>query len=344
VDWDQPFGSVHMLAGQSWSLATMNTKGISPRGEDVPLTIEAQYVVGFVWARQPQLRFTASLNDGLSFAASVENPQTTFFNSGKFITGVTAPITGIGAGSLFNSANTLSLNKYPDVIGKVAFDKEIAGHALHLEALGILRDYYVQVSSGGVPGGQDTTGGGFGGGMILNIVPKVLDLQVSGLEGRGIGRYASGQLPDVSFGVDGKVHPIQEWDLMGGGTLHIGKSLDIYAYGGEERESAQNYSGLNGTATVFNGIGNPNYDNTGCEVYANSANCVGNTHFLDQVTAGFWHRAYSGKFGKFQWGVQYSYTERHAFPGYGVAPIAGGNPVPVARENMIFTSIRYYPF
>jgi hypothetical protein len=341
VDWDRDFGKLSLLAGQSWSLATMYSKGIQPRAEQVPLTIEAQYVVGFNWARQPGVRLTASLNDGLSFAAAVENPQTTFYNSGKFISGVTAPVTGIAGGSEFNSANTLSLNKYPDGIAKVAFDHDFDGHALHLEATGIIRDFYAQVSSGGVPGGQDVTGGGVGGGAVFSLVPKIVDLQVSGLDGRGIGRYGSGQLPDASFGVDGRLHPIHEWQLMAGGIVHVGKTIDIYGYAGEERESAQDYT----SGTVFNGVGNPNYDNTGCEVYGNTSNCVGNTHYLEQITAGFWHRAYSGKFGRLQWGVEYSYTERHIFAGYGTSSaIEGGQPEPVARENMIFTSIRYYPF
>ena len=340
VDWDQGFGGVSLLAGQSWSLVTMNTKGIAPRMEQVPLTIEAQYVPGFNWARQPQIRLTANYNKELWFSLSAENPQTTTFSSGKFVAGVTAPITTIVGGAEFNSVNSISLNKYPDMIGKVAFDKEVDGHAVHVEAFGLLRDFYAQTNASGVPGGEDTAGGGFGGGAIVALVPKVLELQVSGLEGRGVGRYGSGQLPDVSFGVNGQIHPIREWALLAGGTFHPEPSIDVYAYAGEERASAQDYN----SGTVFNGVGNPNYDNTGCETLGNAANCVGNTKFIDQVTGGFWHRAYSGKFGKLQWGLQYSYTERHTFAGYGVTPIAGGNPAPIARESMIFTSIRYYPF
>ena len=45
---------------------------------------------------------------------------------------------------------------------------------------------------------------------------------------------------------------------------------------------------------------------------------------------------FQGKFGRIQWGVQYSYTERKAFEGVGGAPSA--------NENMVFTSFRYYPF
>ncbi len=120
--------------------------------------------------------------------------------------------------------------------------------------------------------------------------------------------------------------------------MHIGKSLDIYAFGGEERERRTAYT----VGTVFNGVGNPNYDNTGCETEA-ATNCVANTRYVEQVTGGFWDRPYVGKFGKVQFGVQYSYTERHTFAGYGTAG-AEGNPAPVARENMILTSVRYYPF
>jgi hypothetical protein len=321
----------------------MNTVGVAPRSEQVPLTIDAQYSVGFVWARQPGVRVAAKLNNGLSGAISVENPQTTFYNSGKFETGVTAPVTGITGGSQFNSANTLSLNKYPDLIGKVAYDHDFAGHAFHIEAFGILRDFYAQITNAGVPGGEDTTGGGAGGGAILSVVPHVLEIQANGLVGRGIARYGSGQLSDVSFGVDGVIHPIQEYEVMVGGILHPTHAIDIYTYAGREEASAQDYSGLNGKSTVFNGFGNPNYDNTGCETYL-ATNCVGNTHYLEQITVGFWDRAYTGKFGRFQFGVQYSHTERHIFPGYGTTGILTGNPAPSAREDMIFTSIRYYPF
>src|SRR5262245_60034752 len=37
----------HFLAGQTWSLLTQNQVGITPRKENIPLTIDANYVVGF---------------------------------------------------------------------------------------------------------------------------------------------------------------------------------------------------------------------------------------------------------------------------------------------------------
>ena len=330
VDWDTGDGGWHLLAGQNWSLATMNSKGITPRNEDAPPQIAAQYVPGFVFTRQPQLRLTRDWDKRIWVAVSLENPQTTFFNSGKFISGVSPVITG-PAGSGFNSANTLSLNHVPDVIGKLALEEDLSGHSLHVEAFGIYRDLYERLNVSGVANNRDVSAGGVGGGVILGVIPKVLDLQVSALWGSGVGRYGASALPDATLGVDGVFHPIRETDVLVGGTLHVSPQLDIYAFAGEEREERTAFT----SGAILNGLGNPGYDNSGCNTEGSSA-CVGNTHYVDQATVGFWHKPYQGRFGRFQWGAQYSYTQRHAFPGLGGAP--------TASENMIFTGLRYYPF
>jgi hypothetical protein len=123
-----------LLAGQAWTLATMNVVGIVPRTEYTPLVIDDQYVPGFTWARQPQIRVTKDFDQTLWFALSAENPQTTFggttptlIDSGAIIstvgaTGATFPQTSIVGGSLFNNGNAISLNQAPDIIGKVAWD------------------------------------------------------------------------------------------------------------------------------------------------------------------------------------------------------------------------------
>ncbi len=343
LDYETSFGGIHFLSGQNWSLATLNSKGISPRNEVPPPSIDAQYVPGFVFTRQPQARVAVDINNTFWFAASVENPQTTYYNSGKYLPTIAPnqPIsvfTNGAAGSNFNSANTLSTNRYPDVIGKVAFEKNIAGHQFHLEGFGIYRDFYARVNQGSGPFNSDVAAGGFGGGMTLQVIPALFDVQASGIIGRGIGRYGASQLPDATISPSGQLKPIAEDAFLFGGTVHLGKSLDVYAFGGEERERKTAYT----VGTVFNGVGNPNYDNTGCETEG-ATNCVGNNHYVEQITGGFWDRPYVGKFGKVQFGVQYSYTERHAFSGYGVTG-ASGNATPVARENMILTSVRYYPF
>lgn len=320
IDWDT-YG-LHFLAGQNWSLVTMNSKGISPRNEVTPPSIDAQYVPGFAWARQPQIRIAKDFNKTFWIAASVENPQTTFGGSAPSSLTFNMP-----AGSGFANSNTLSLNHIPDVVVKAAYEATLQGHPVHLEAFGLYRDFYSRLGTSN----NDVAGGGFGGGAVVSVVPKMLDFQISGLVGQGIGRYGTSGLPDVTFDSSGNVHAMQENMLLAGLTYHPVAELDLYAFGGREQETARAF----GTTTAF-GYGNPRFVNTGCFTEGSSATCTGNTHEVDQFTAGFWHRPYVGKYGKVQWGVQYSYTERKAFEGVGGAP--------KANDNMIFTSFRYYPF
>src|SRR5260370_27844687 len=54
--YDNSDWGFHLLAGQSWTLLTQNTTGIVPRKENIPLTIEANYVAGFNYARSWQVR------------------------------------------------------------------------------------------------------------------------------------------------------------------------------------------------------------------------------------------------------------------------------------------------
>jgi hypothetical protein len=62
--------------GQMWSLATEDKKGISNDSSDIltPLTIDPNYVTGFVWARQYGFRIVKS-TEHASFGISFENPQ-----------------------------------------------------------------------------------------------------------------------------------------------------------------------------------------------------------------------------------------------------------------------------
>lgn len=340
VDYDAGDYGLHFLAGQNWSLITLNSKGITPRNEVTPPQIDAQYVPGFAWARQPQVRVTADfLDHKLWVAASAENPQTTFFTVGTPAGAVAGTAGGAAAlpgslvynitgGSGFNNANTLSLNHIPDFVGKVAYEDTIGGHLVHVEAFGIYKSFYERIN--GV--NDDESGGGVGGSINLQVVPKVLDVQFSGMTGKGIGRYGSGQLPDTTFDPGGTSRPIKEYMLLAGATVHATKLLDIYGFAGEEIEDSRSYTTASGLAY---GYGNPLYTNAGCLTEGSSV-CNGNTHSLKQATVGVWQKLFVGPFGRAQVGAQYSYTERQAFAGVGGAPRA--------KENIGFVSFRYYPF
>ncbi|HUY83414.1 MAG TPA: hypothetical protein VMU86_02475 [Steroidobacteraceae bacterium] len=331
VDWDDL--GLHLLAGQNWSLVTMNTHGITPRNELTPPQIDAQYVPGFAWARQPQFRITGNYGKDLWVALSLENPQTTFYTGANALPSGTTLVYNSAAGSGFNSANTLSLNHVPDVVGKIAYEAPIAGRDVHLEAFGLYRSFAARLDHSN----ETASGGGFGFGIVAPLMPNLLDFQISGLAGKGIGRYGSAQLPDVTFDPAGHLKPIDEIDALVGLTLHATPMLDVYLFAGEEKESAASYDLTTSTGSVVGyGYGNPLYSNSGCFSETAVGACVGNTRLVEQGTLGFWQRIYVGDYGKFQWGLQYSYTQRDAFAGVGGAP--------TANDSMVFASIRYFPF
>ena len=65
----------HLLAGQSWSLITMDKTGITPRQENLPMVIDAQYVPGFTWTRNPQVRLVKDFGNKVSVGMSLEAPR-----------------------------------------------------------------------------------------------------------------------------------------------------------------------------------------------------------------------------------------------------------------------------
>jgi hypothetical protein len=335
VDWDEL--GLHLLAGQTWSLVTLNSQGITPRNEVPPPTIDGQYIPGFTWARQPQIRLTKDLfGKQLWAAVSAENPQTTFF-TGVNALPPTVPVTfNTPGGQGFDSANTLSLNHIPDVVAKLVYEPTIAGRALHVEAYGLFRSFYERLNFGN----HNVSGGGFGGALTMPLVPRLIDFQISALAGRGIGRYASAQLPDATFDPAGNIHPIHEVEALAGLTLHAAPQFDYYLFFGEEKDSAEPFDLLSqaGSVTAY-GYGNSLYQNSGCfgEIATVPATaCVGNTRSIKQGTTGFWYKAYAGSFGRLQYGLQYSYTQRRAFSGLGGTP--------AANQNIVMASVRYYPF
>lgn len=219
-NYDNTDWGFHVLAGQTWSLATLYRTGLVPRQENVPLTIDAQYAVGFNWARQAALRVDKDFDDHKVWVGlSLEEPQTTFSSSAgpNCLTGANAS-TATGGGTLeytacggpnVNTIQAYSDNFAPDIIAKVAADPGWG----HYEMYGLLRFLGGRVSfaSNGTGKNYTTTGEGIGAGMIVPVVPRMLDFQLSGLVGQGIGRYGSASLPDATFSPTGKIEPLAEY-------------------------------------------------------------------------------------------------------------------------------------
>lgn len=341
IDWNA--SGLHLLAGQNWSLVTLNTKGITPRNEAAPPQIDGQYIPGFAWARQAQLRLVKDWNGVVWGAISIENAQTSFAAPA---TGISSTASGVTVLSVtpgisgFDTGNNLSLNHLPDVVGKVAFEPSIGGkRPLHLEAFGLWRSYEVRVNAapgnalGLTPGAftADAQGGGFGGSVMWAAIPGRIDLQGSVLSGSGVGRYGSSQLPDVTLKPDGDVAPIKETMFLAGATWHATPALDVYLFGGEERQKSKFYDDGAGHF----GYGNPaaSFTRAGCTTEGGT--CSPNIRKVSQVTVGAWQKAFTGSYGQIRLGVQYSHTWLTGFSGR-------DGFVLKTSDDMVFTSFRYY--
>ncbi len=333
---------LHVVGGQTWSLATMYSQGLIPRHEQVPLTIDAQYVVGFDWARQATFRVVKDFDDQRIWTAfSVEEPQT-IFSSSESCPAATQPTLLPGyeeedtqcGGSNVNSVTPYSDNFAPDLIAKVAADP---GYG-HYELYGLLRflDGRTLDTTTHTGKNYETTGQGIGGGMILPLVPKMLNFQVSGLIGQGVGRYGTAQLPDATFSPTGEIKPLSEYSIMGGFVGHPVPALDVYTYGGAEVADSKSYF-VGGT---HYGYGATAASLAGCEIEGDS--CAAQTSGVLEGTIGGWYRFLKNSYGTVEAGAQYEYIERHTFGGAGATK--GSYLAPSTNENAVLFSFRYLPF
>ena len=321
----------HVLAGQAWSLITTNLSGITPLREQIPLTIDAQYVPGFNWTRNPQVRVVKDIAPGLWAGLSVEAPQSVLPAS-PFAAPANVDVSNAGdPAGLLNGATTYSNNSIPDIVGKVAIEPGFG----HYELKGLVRFFEDRVSptTAAGPGGrtETATGHGIGGAATLPVIDRALDLQVSGLVGRGIGRYGTSQLPDFALKPGGGIAPIPTFQLLAGAVAHVQPGTDVYLYAGWEHAGR---AGAFGTA----GYGSPTLITAGCNIEGSASTaCEAESRDIRQITGGFWHDLYKGGYGRLVAGAQVSYTERDAFRG---AP--GAQPSTHLVTGL--TSLRYYPF
>jgi hypothetical protein len=354
----------YLLAGQEWSLATLSASGtLDPRKEQIPLTIDAQYVVGFNWTRNPQFRVVKDFGPMVSIAASAESPQVRFQTPGSTSPpGLTINSTNLGTQSgLMDTLQSYSIDQVPDFVEKIAFDPGWG----HYEAVGLQRfftDNALCTSTafgtcpfvGAISKNNNTFGWGVGGSVLLPAIPTFLDLQGSVLYGQGIGRYGSAQLPDVTFAADGSLTPVTAIQAMVGAVGHATPALDLYVYAGLERDDAK-YGSIGGTNF---GFGNPLYSDATCLTPSfatpapnaagvpqspvtgllSNTGCSVNVKQLAEITGGLWYNFYKGNMGRIAGGLQYEYIHRDTF----AATVPGGFLAPATNESIVMTSLRYY--
>jgi hypothetical protein len=360
LTYDNSDWGFHFLAGQAWSMMTQNTVGITTRKENIPLTIDANYVAGFDYTRNWQIRAVKDFGPKVSLGLSIENPASQVYAStgavanggslnGLIVNWANAGSSFLGSGGFANNFNTETA---PDIIAKAAFDPGWG----HYEVFGLARFFTDNVfhcdpllvpPSGVCPfttanvgnaNSHVTVGEGIGGSVLLPVVPKLLDLQGSALYGRGIGRYGASQLSDVVVASDGTLSPITAWHAMIGAVGHPWAGLDVYAYAGIEKADKNVFNSLAG----LTGFGVPTLSNAGCGIVTGASftggtsNCAAVNREVDELTVGFWQNLCKGDYGRVTTGMQYQYLRRKSFDG-----------VPGAvstSDNVVMSSLRYYPF
>src|SRR5437870_12691452 len=328
-----------LTVGQAWSLLTTHRQGLMPRSEFIPYTIDAQYVVGYNWARQFQVRFTQDFGNGVWAAFSLENPETNVPNvtapaAGAGNSGVVLPANVQGFAASSNAANpsstlnssSVSTDVAPDLVAKLVFEPGW-GH-WELKALG--RFFRDRLNGGN----HNAFGGGIGAAAILPV-HNTLNFVVEGLSGAGIGRYASSVGADVIAKTDGTVVPIRATQIMAGFEWKPTPAWAWYAYYGYEYYDRASYAGTSV------GYGSPLNNLSGCSSDPPAGVCQAANKTVWQLHPGFWYRFFQGRAGIAAVGLDYSYTHRQLWQGLNGA--VGSSPLePSGRENIVMASFRYY--
>ncbi len=370
-----------VTGGQMWSLVTEDGKSTDNRTEKLPNTIDAQYMVGFSWARQPGIRLQqkfggADMKTGFTAALALEQAQTQLGTStnapANFIfggIGVGGGLYNAGSGYTVSSASasgaltTYANNVAPDVMVKLAYDAPKA----HIEVGGLARffrdEYYPLIITAGPPvtvanstnivKSSKTGGGVFGSARVSPS--KYVDLAVQLMAGDGTGRYGSSQLGDVTVKPDGTLEPLRNYHGLLSIETHPTSKLDIFAYYGAEYAQRTYYVGPTGLLT---GFGVPNANDTGCYALTLGtptnngvsgapgavSNCGSPTKTIEEGMFGFTYRAVnSPRYGRLQYSATYQYFEKTTWTGV----LSGTYPTGFlgsgrATDGMMLVGMRYY--
>jgi len=315
------------------------------------MTIDPQYNVGFVWARQYGFRVTKDFGDKLWLGLAAEEAQAT--NVGchtpssipAICTAIAYQVAG-NTGGLYDNQSNYSYNLLPDFVGKAVFEPGFG----HYELEGVIttfRDRYFPNATATPPSAvgalnQTTAGGGLGASGRWSLVHKTVDVGFKGLLGAGIERYGSSNLPEVTVKPNGALEPLRGGSALATLELHPGPKLDVYANFGVDYVEKAVYQLVIASGPVDYGYGSPNQNTTGCQtetppsggLTTSPSNCTADNRAIGEGTLGYWYRFYKGSKGTLQQGLQFSYVQRSTWQG------TGGSPK--ATDAMIFSSFRYY--
>ncbi len=366
-----------VTGGQMWSLVTEDRKGTDARTEIQPETIDPQYLVGYSWTRQPELRVqqrwgnydtgafsvaaAAAQAQITNFTAAGDIPTQFFFGGAGNSGGLYNAAQSIGAGNTPGSSaiTTYANNLAPDFIVKAAYDQPW----IHVEFGGIarfMRNEFFPATPGAtvntytygttLESNTATAGGAFG---AIRVYPtRNWEIGIQGMGGTGVGRYGSSQLADATIKPNEELEPIRNYHGMFSLVGHPTRKLEVFTYYGGEYDQRTVYPVTFGTTTELIGYGPQTLSDTGCYNLPSSIptvgaggspaapNCASPTRYIQEAMGGFIYRVFdSASKGRLQYWVTYSYIQRNLWSGIGSSTTPTG---PRATEPMIHVSMRYY--
>jgi hypothetical protein len=353
--------------GQGWSLATETTQGETRGTEILPATIDPQYEAGFVWTRQYSFRATKDFGDHFWLGASAENSQTLNPAGSGLPLNVIIGSAGTGGG-LYNATTNYSFGYAPDFVVKAVFEPGWG----HWEVFGIERSFRDRIypnetcSNTTVTSGLTTTsctgsttgayndtegGAGIGGGLRVPLGTKKITVGLKGLWGKGVGRYGSSTIADVTLRPDGLIQPLKAFSALSTLELNPTSRLMIYTnYGGDY--VYRDYFGKDGYGSPLTSMSgcntepapggtNNTYGGNGTGFDPSTPGSCGNQNKdVQEYTLGDWYYFYKGPKGGLRFGLQYSRFERDLWSGVGGTTNPGNGAKGV--DNMFWTSFRYY--
>lgn len=345
-----------IMAGQPWTLITMNRKGTDASTFWTINSIDQQTMPGIAWGRWGELRLSQQIGKNVNIALALDNPSylsaannTTTYVSGVAAIGTgsnnnsyvsaacTAVTTATGTPLVYTTTNTCvdtplySTGLAPDLIFKAAYDDAKLGH-YEVKALGrFFRDRVVSTAT--VPGWNNTgLGWGVGGGAIIPVLPKKLDFLFMGLYGKGISRYQSAGNTDfvvrnTTGVIDHNMILVKGASAMFGFEAHPNAKWEINFDAGAEYYGRTTYPAAL-TGTTLGGYGVPTANNVGCYFETipttvpatTGAACTGNNRFVGDVKFNVYYDLFKGSYGILRYGTEFNYYERGTWSGTGGLP------------------------
>jgi hypothetical protein len=321
-------GKWEILGGQTWSWLTPNRTGFGPMPSDLALTYnEDQNIgVGLSYTRAAELRVAYHLNDHWAFGVGIEDPD-------QFIGGFVALPQAYSAtlGLQFdNGAQLGTPNLFPDILPKIAYDTEVGGRHLHLEAVGLVTGARASVVPIGGKSFSSHSAVGGGGSIAGNFeLFRNFYVLANAFWSDGGGRYLVADGPQLvlrpnAAGTDIAPSMVHAGAGSAGLEWIASHKTTLAAYYG------QDYFGRNffvdttntttpGTIIGYGGPGSPNTNNRAIQEAT-----------FDWIQV-FWK---SPRYGTLQYYTQYSYLSR--------APWFVGTDAPKnAHLSMVYAGIRF---